>query len=158
MRSESDLNQAIAQYADMVKRICMVHLKNEYDTQDVFQDVFFKYALSPLLFESEEHKKAWLIRVTLNACKDVFKNFFRKLTTPLESVQEQAVEEKRDDLLEVLLSLEAKYKDVLYLHYYEGYTAKKIAQLLHKNENTIYTYLTRGREKLKQRLEEIENA
>ena len=71
MRQESDVEQTIGQYADMVKHICFVYMKNESDTEDVFQDVFLKYALFSEPFDSEEHKKAWLIRVTVNRCKDL---------------------------------------------------------------------------------------
>ena len=78
MRSEQEVNRAIAQHADLVYRLCMVHLKNHADAEDVFQTVFLKYALSNQPFETAEHEKAWLIRVTLNACKDLLKNFFRK--------------------------------------------------------------------------------
>ena len=64
MRSEQEVNRAVEQYADMIRRICMLHLKNYEDTQDIFQNVFLKYALSSVVFESDEHEKAWLIRVT----------------------------------------------------------------------------------------------
>ena len=76
MRNEQEVNRAIEQYADTVRRLCMVHLKNHADTEDIFQTVFLKYALSPVAFESQEHEKAWLIRVTINACKDLLKSFF----------------------------------------------------------------------------------
>ena len=64
MRSEEEINTAIEQYADTVKRICIVHLKNHADTEDIFQTVFLKYALSSAVFENTEHEKAWVIRVT----------------------------------------------------------------------------------------------
>lgn len=83
MRSEEDVGEAIDQYGDMVKRLCVVHLKNEADTEDVFQTVFLKYARHTAPFHDEAHKKAWLIRVTLNACKDLLKSFFRKNTVSL---------------------------------------------------------------------------
>ena len=82
MRSEQEVNRALERYADMVRRICMLHLKNFADTEDIFQTVFLKYALSSVPFESEEHEKAWLIRVTVNACKDLLKSFFRSRTVP----------------------------------------------------------------------------
>lgn len=71
MRSETEINRAVDEYADMVRRLCMLHLKNYADTEDIFQTVFLKYALSSIEFENKEHEKAWLIRVTINACKDL---------------------------------------------------------------------------------------
>ena len=73
MRSEEEVNRAVDRYAPMVRRLCMVHLKNRADTEDIFQTVFLKYVLSSLSFESKEHEKAWFIRVTINACKDLLK-------------------------------------------------------------------------------------
>lgn len=76
MRSEQEVTRAIEQYSDMVRRLCMIHLKNYADTEDIFQTVFLKYVLSSAAFENEEHEKAWFIRVTINACKDLLRNFF----------------------------------------------------------------------------------
>ena len=70
MRSEADLTNTIEIYSDMLRKICFMHLKNYSDVEDVFQDVFLKYMQSDISFESEEHKKAWLIRVTVNRCKE----------------------------------------------------------------------------------------
>ncbi|HJB80447.1 MAG TPA: sigma-70 family RNA polymerase sigma factor [Candidatus Flavonifractor intestinigallinarum] len=77
MRSEEETNQAVERYGDTVRRLCMIHLKNEADTQDIFQTVFLKYLLHDKPFESGEHEKAWFIRVTLNACKDLLRSFFQ---------------------------------------------------------------------------------
>lgn len=157
MRSEEEANRAIRLYADTVRRICMVHLKNYSDTEDIFQTVFLKYVLHPEPFESEEHEKAWIIRVTVNACKDLLKNVFRSRTVPLETLVEtpQAQELRHTELLEAVLSLPAKYKDVVYLYYYEGYSAEEISRILKKNVNTVYTLLTRARKILKKELEGV---
>ncbi len=154
MRSEQEVNRAIEQYSDTVRRICMIHLKNYADTEDIFQTVFLKYALSPISFKNEEHEKAWLIRVTINACKDLLKSAFRRRAVPLDSLTEQAALLPQDDkdVLEAVLSLPKKYKDVVYLHYYEEYTAPQISQILGKNVNTIYTLLTRSKQILKEKL------
>ncbi len=154
MRSEEDINRAIGKYADMVKRICVLHLKNHADTEDIFQTVFLKYALHTSAFQSEEHEKAWLIRVTLNACRDLLRSFFRSRTVPLEEIARQAAaaDEESRDVLRAVLQLPEKYRRAIYLHYYEGYTAPQIGRLLGKNTNTVYTLLTRGRQLLKQEL------
>lgn len=154
MRSEEDVTKTIQQYSDTVKRLCLVHLKNYEDTQDIFQNVFFKYACCDTYFESEEHKKAWLIRVTINACKDLLKSFFHSHTMPLDSLAELSytIEEDNKDVLQQVLKLPEKYRRVIYLHYYEGYTAVEISKLINKNVNTIYTLLKRGKEMLKETL------
>lgn len=160
MRSEQEANRAIEQYADTVRRLCMVHLKNTADTEDIFQTVFLKYVLSSVSFESEAHERAWFIRVTINACKDVLKSFFRSRTVSIEEVLEQpvAMPEEHTEVLEAVLSLPAKYKDVIYLHYYEGYTAPEIGEILGKKSNTVYTLLTRARQLLREKLGGEEDA
>ena len=134
MRSEQEVNRAIEQYSDMIRRLCMIHLKNYADTEDIFQTVFLKYVLSFVSFESKEHEKAWFIRVTINACKDLLKSFIRGRTISLDERIEQPSEMSVDDrdVLEAVLSLPQKYKDVVYLHYYEDYTALQISRILGK--------------------------
>ncbi len=154
MRSEQDVSRAIGQYADMIRRLCMVHLKNEADTEDIFQTVFLKYALSDTVFESAEHEKAWLIRVTINACRDLLKSFFRSHTVSLEEMSHLTAEvsDESRTVLEAVLALPQQYRDAVYLHYYEGYTAAEIGDILRKNPNTVYTLLHRAREQLKKTL------
>lgn len=132
----------------------MVHLKNEADTEDIFQTVFLKYLLSSVVFENDEHEKAWLIRVTINACKDLLKSFFRSKTVSLEEVLEQpaAPNQEYHDVMKAVLSLPEKYRDAIYLYYYEGYSAAQIGKILHKNQNTVYTLLNRAKKQLRQTL------
>lgn len=154
MRSEQEIAQAIERYADTVRRLCMLHLKNRADTEDIFQIVFLKYARSSIEFHDQEHEKAWILRVTINACKDLIRDFFRSHAVPLDTLYpslSQAQPEHRE-VLEAVLALPKKYKDVVYLHYYEGYTAPQIGKLLNKNMNTVYTLLARAKKLLKQEL------
>ena len=151
MRGEQEVNRALERYSDTVRRLCMVHLE---DSEDLFQTVFLKYVLSSVSFESEEHEKAWFIRVTINACKDLLKNFFRSHTVSLDEIIEQPalmLPENRE-VMEAVLSLPSKYRDVIYLHYYEEYTAPQISQILGKNVNTVYTLLNRSRQLLREKL------
>lgn len=154
MRSKEEAEFAVDHYGDMIKRISMVHLKSVSDTEDVFQNVFLKYIQSNEVFETQEHEKAWLIRVTINACKDTIKNYFRKNTISLdETLQLQAqIKPEYKEVLEAVFSLPEKYKDIVYLHYYENYTAPEIALLLKKNVNTIYTLITRAKKLLREKL------
>ena len=154
MRSEQETIRAIERYSDTIQRLCMVHLKNDADTEDIFQTVFLKYVLSSVSFENEEHEKAWFIRVSINACKDLLKSFFHRHTVSLDDVIEHPAELSPDyqDVWEAVISLPQKYRDVVYLHYFEDYTAPQISRILGKNVNTIYTLLTRSKQMLRERL------
>lgn len=159
MRSEQEVNRAIEQYADTVRRVCLLYLKNSADTEDIFQEVFLKYALSSAVFETEAHEKAWILRVAINQCKDLLKSFFRSKTVPLEAIENLPADIPQENrtVLDAVLRLPPKYKEVVYLHYYEGYSASEIGQMLHKNENTVYTLLSRARKMLKEKLGGEEN-
>lgn len=154
MRSEHQVNQAIGRYADMVQRICLLHLKNPHDTEDIFQKVFLKYTLYSGTFENSEHEKAWLIRVALNACKDFLRDYYRKNKVSLETLSETPItgQQENRELLEAVLSLPPKMKDAIYLFYFEGYTGPEIGKIMRKSENTVYTLLARARAKLKELL------
>ena len=154
MKSTEDVNRVMESYADMVRRICFVHLKNRHDTEDVFQNVYMKYLLYEGSFESAEHEKAWFARVTINACKDLLKSFFRRHTIPLEALAEEGAvrDNPSKEVLETVLKLPEKYRDVIYLFYYEEYSAVEIAKILGKKENTVYTWLSRAKNILREKL------
>lgn len=153
MRSEEEVSRAIDTYADLVRRLCLVRLKNREDTEDIFQTVFLKYLQHTKPFENAEHEKAWFIQVTLNACRDLLRFWARRPTVPLEELTAQAVPESEDrGVLEAVLSLPQKYRDTVYLHYYEGYSAPEIGALLGRNTNTVYTLLNRARAMLREKL------
>ena len=155
MRSEEEVRRALDAYGDMVWRVCMVHLKNRDDAQDILQNVLLKFAQHTRPFQSPEHEKAWVLRVAINESRDLLRDAFRSRSVPWEEVlsqQAQPVEEEYRELLRAVLSLPPKYRDAVYLHYYEGYTAAEIGKLLGKNTNTVYTLLTRAREQLRETL------
>ena len=154
MRSEQDVDRIMERYSDTIKRICMVHLKNFADTEDIFQNVFLKYILHSAVFENENHEKAWIIRVTINECKDFLKSFFRKNMVCIDDIIEPSYEISQDSnmVLEAVTALPNKYKDVIYLYFYEGYSAVEISDILGKNTNTIYTLLSRAKKILKETL------
>ncbi|MGN1468248.1 MAG: RNA polymerase sigma factor [Ruminococcus sp.] len=154
MKSEQEANRAIEKYSDTVYRICLLHLKNHADAEDIFQNVFLKYVTYSKDFESEEHEKAWIIRVTVNACKDLKKSFFRSRVVSIEEIKnfQASQQENYSEVLEAVLSLPEKYKNPIYLYYYEQYSAVEIGKILGKNVNTIYTLLSRGKNILKDKL------
>ncbi len=154
MKTEAEATRAIDLYGDTIRRICFMHLKNYTDVEDIFQEVFMKYVLFDVPFESQAHEKAWLIRVAINSSKDLLRNFFRRNVTALDDsmLTGFTIEQEDKGVLEAVMSLPVNYKNVIYLFYYEGYSAVDIAKLLNKKENTIYTWLARGRQKLKEML------
>ena len=154
MNSEEDLSRVMEAYADMVRRICFLHLKNKYDTEDVFQNVYLKYLLYDKPFESREHEKAWFARVAINACTDHLRYAARRKWVPLDMIEEEreVLDDMSSEVLEAVLSLPEKYRNVIYLHYYEDYPAVEIARILGKKENTVYSWLSRARELLRERL------
>ena len=154
MRSEQEVSIAMDTYSDMVLRLCGVYLKNDADAEDIFQTVFLRYALRDRGFDSPEHEKAWLIRVTVNACKDLLKSFFRSKTVPLRElpVYLTQISPERLAVLEAVWALPRPYREAVYLHYYEGYTAPEIAGILKRNPSTVYTHLTRAKALLRESL------
>ena len=162
MRSEEEVRKVIHLYGDSIKRVCMVYLKNSADTEDIFQNVFIKYATRSPQFESDEHEKAWILRVAINECKDFLKSFYKRNIMPtrqelLIHQQPTSLSTENSEVLEAVLSLPRRYREVIYLFYYEEYPAVEIAKILNKNINTIYTRLARGRDLLKAELGDEEN-
>ncbi len=154
MRTEEEVLRAVECYADTVRRICFVHLKKYEDVEDAFQEIFLKYLLHEEDFESHAHEKAWLIRVAINVCRDMLRSPFRRRVTSLEDIEYEPfyIQKEEGELLGCILEMPQKYRDVLYLFYYEGYSAVEIAGLMHRKENTIYTWLARAKKILKEKL------
>lgn len=141
-------------YADPILRLSYTYLKNTHDAQDICQTVFLKLIERRPAFASSEHEKAWIIRTTINACKDHLKSHWRKTTVPIEAARHvPAPAAEPGSILASVNLLPPKYRAVIYLHYYEGYTAPEIAQLLGRLPSTVNTQLRRGREQLKTLLE-----
>ncbi|RUS46633.1 RNA polymerase sigma factor [Cohnella sp. AR92] len=140
---------------DTVYRLCYVLLKNRADTDDAVQSVFMKALRDKREFRDREHEKAWLIVVAKNHCKDMLKSWWRSRRVDLEKLPEAADSEIRGregELLSKLLGLPAKYKEVLYLYYYEEYSVREISRLLQRKESTIQTQLAKGRERLRKEI------
>ncbi|MDO4537684.1 MAG: sigma-70 family RNA polymerase sigma factor [Coriobacteriales bacterium] len=161
MKTKTDIESAIEQHGNTVMRVCTLYLREPADRDDAFQETFLRYARNVRPFTGEEHKKAWLIRVTTNVCKDMLKRSSAQ-NESLEALSEQgytpvgddggeglrAVE--RSEVFDALRKLEDRYRVVLYLKFYENYTAAQIAKLLSIPENTVYTNLSRGKKQLKE--------
>lgn len=148
-----NIEDILNRYQDMVYKLAITYCKNTHDAKDITQDVFFKYLKSNVDFASEEHIKAWLIKVTINQCKKLLISPWFQRTQPLDdnlSFNEQS----HSDLYSAVMQLPKFQRMAIHLFYYEDYSTKEIAQVLNKNEVTIRSYLHRARKKLKSLLEE----
>lgn len=153
---QTQASRLVSQYADMILRISYQYLKQTCDAEDICQSVFLKYLTANICFESPEHEKAWMIRTTINACKDHLKSAFFRRTAPLEEAEVAAapVQVPDTDLLAAMKRLPRNYRISIYLYYYEGYSAREIGTMLGKKEAAINQYLSRGRRKLRTYLTE----
>ena len=142
-------------YADMVYRIAYRYVKNTIDTDDVFSEVFLAYFKKERIFESEEHRKAWLIRVTINCAKD-----FLAQRSRLQQFNEETVPDPVESNIDTYMDLHAAieqlrpdYREVIKLYYLDDLSVKQISQILNRNENTVKTQLSRARDTLRHILE-----
>ncbi|MFS0859165.1 RNA polymerase sigma factor [Paenibacillus taichungensis] len=137
---------------DTVYRLCYVYLKNIADAEDAVQSIFLKLLDSNISFSNRNHEKAWFILTTKNHCKDILKSWWKVRKVDVESLPDLPSKvgyELSGNVLEKLLELPAKYKIVLFLYYFEGYSVKEISSLLGDKESTIQTRLSTGRKRLK---------
>lgn len=150
MIDEFHARRLVNTYSDMILRISFQYLKQTSDAEDICQTVFLKYITHDMAFDSVEHEKAWIIRTTINVCKDYVKSSFFRRTVPLEDAAEIAAPAVPDSwLLDALKGLPEKYRLSLYLYYYEEYSAKEIAEIIGVREGAVTQYLSRGRQKLR---------
>lgn len=154
MRNKNDdLESVIDRYSDMLYKICFLILKNEHDTKDVLQETFLTYYTKNRGFESEEHKKAWLIKVSQNKCKEFLRFHKRHAAIPLDEMEETLVitdgmDRNDRDLLAMIWDLDYKMKSVVIIYYIEGYSVGETAAILKISEAAVKKRLQRAREKL----------
>lgn len=132
-----------------------MYLKNIQDTEDAVQSTFIKFLQYKGTFKDQEHIKAWLIVTASNNCKNFLKHWWRK-NIDIDSLQEKFItfNEENKYIFEKIMNLPQKYKLIIYLYYYEGYKLKEIAEKLKMNDSTVRSYLRRGRNLLRDIIEE----
>lgn len=151
IKTEESITNLIDKYSSMILKVAFLYVKNISDAEDITQEVFEKLFTSNKKFKDEEHIKAWLIVITKNKAIDLLKSsWFKKRSEMKESnmvYYDKVV--GGNEVLKAIISLDVKYKDVIYMYYYEGYSTKEISEKLNQKEATIRTRLKRAREKLK---------
>lgn len=147
----SDKRAVCEKYFDSIYRLVLCRVKTKDAADDVVQEVFYKYIKTDREFETEEHVKAWLIRVAINQSNSYFTSSWFKKTEPLDENLVFETEEK-SDVYHAVLSLPQKYRTVIHLFYYEDMPIAKISETLGINESTVKSQLKRGRELLGEKL------
>lgn len=152
-REEVDI--ILDKYSKMVFRLAFSRTKNSYDAEDIMQDVFMKYIKCNINFDNENHRKAWLLKVTINCSKSLLSSaWFRKTTTLEDNI---AIDMKENsEVYKYVLELPKKYRTVIHLFYYEDMTNADIAKVLDLNESTVRSQIHRGRNILKEKLKGVE--
>ena len=153
LRTDKEIAEIYTRHSKMLYRVCFAYMKNAMDTEDAVQETFFHLVRSGPAFVSAEHEKAWLIRTVSNICKNALRHWWRKREN-IEDFQDIQSGEtvETDEVFHAVMDLPEKYKTVVYLYYYEGYTGAEIAGILNKPQSTIRNSLREARALLKERL------
>ena len=147
LRAQDEMQRVVEEYSSSLLRAAYSLLKNREDSEDAVQETFLRYMEKAPVFTSREHEKAWLLRVAVNISKNHLSSaWFRKRTDLKEDIP--ALEQEEQEVLESVLKLPAKYRTVIHLYYYEGYSLSEISQILRSPLSTVTTRLSRARKKL----------
>ncbi|MBE5906363.1 MAG: sigma-70 family RNA polymerase sigma factor [Lachnospiraceae bacterium] len=151
----TEMDELVKQYRDSLFASAFSVCRNASDAEDVVQDTFLTFYLRRAKFESEEHKKAWLLRVAINKAKNVRRTFWWRNRVSYEEYMESMTFETPEsaELFEDVMKLPEKYRIVIHLFYYEDYSVKEIAQILNVSEGSVKMRLSRGRAMLRVKLE-----
>lgn len=151
-----DYTKAVDVYADSVYRVAYSYTYTRVDSEDVLQNVFLKLFQTKHNFNSEEHLRRWLLRVTVNECHNLHRSFWKRKTQlmEMENSEKSSLPEDKIDLQDALQKLPAEYRVIIHMYYYEGYKTKEISEILQIKEATVRTRLARGRERLRELLKE----
>ncbi len=146
------IHDILDKYSKTLIKIAFTYMKNLADAEDIVQEVYISLMRRGSGFDSEEHEKAWLIRVTINHCKNRLKSAWYRKSVPLDE-EISYLPEEESEVLSAVLSLPAKYRSVIHLYYYENYSMQEISEILRKSAGTVGTWLSRGRKLLKAKLD-----
>ena len=152
----NDIDFLYGEYSNMIYRLALVRTRNSSDAEDIVQEVFLRYLKYAPSFDSTEHQKAWLIKVTLNCTNTILGSAYRKHSVPFELFTDPGTEDDLPDstVYDAVLKLPSKYRTVIHLFYYEDYSVKEIASMMHATETAVKTWLRRARLKLQSELKE----
>lgn len=154
-KTQEFVGMVLDDFGDMVYRLALSQTKNLHHAEDIYQEVFLSLVQQERRFDSQEHLKAWLIRVTLNASHKLFRSSWMRRTVPLEELAQPdpiPLLDEQSEVFEAVMGLPRKYRTVIHLYYYEGFSHTEIASLLQENPATVRSQLYRARNLLKNQL------
>ncbi len=154
---EKEFERIVYAYSDSLFRIAMHYMKNTADAQDIVQQTFLKLVEKNINFDNAEHEKAWLIRVCINLCKDSLKSSWRKKVTPIERIFHPSDTYEISDstpVLDHIRRLHVNHRTAIYLFYYEDLPVSEIARIMGAKQNTVLSWLRRGRQALEKMIKE----
>lgn len=152
LRTDETVAHALKVHGNTILRLSYSYLRNLSDAEDVLQDTLLSLMRNKPAFSSSEHEKAWLMRVAINLCKNKLKSSWFKTVEIPENLQTENITDEGSEVLEAVQNLPVKYREVIHLFYYEGYSTYEISSLLEKKESTVRSLLHRSREILKRAL------
>jgi len=150
--NKSEIEQVLERYSDMVYRLAFARTKNRYDADDILQEVFLRYIRRQPDCRDEEHRKAWLIRSTINCSKSLFSSAWFRNITPIPDTLSCEMKE-HSEVYYAVMALPARYRTVIHLYYYEDYSTAEIATLLACKDSTIRSRLHRARTLLRKQID-----
>ena len=154
--TELEFSRLVGKYRVSVYRLALCYTKNAADAEDVVQDTFLKLYTGNVGFPTDDETKAWLFRVAANRCKDLLRSHWYKFSEPLtDDLQMPEADEDSGVVLTALSKLAPKTRTIIYMYYYEGYSAKEIAELIGDSETAVTSQLWRGRKRLKELLKNL---
>lgn len=156
IKSDEEIIELVEKYSSLIFRISYCILCNRDDAEDALQETLLKYLTKAPDFNSEDHRKAWLIRVAANISKNMLVLRMRREAINLDDVKNIGIQDCDFETFELMMSLPSKYKLVLTLYYVEGYKSKEIAEIINISEEAVRKRLQKGRELLKKEIERNE--
>lgn len=152
---KNDCEELYYRHADEVYRMAFLFLRNTADAEDAVTEVFLRYLHKQPAFHDHEHEKAWLLTVTANYCRDQLRKV-KYAAEDIDAIPDQPMEQTDKHVIEEVLSLPVKFRQVIYLYYYEGYSVREISHMTGVKESTLQSRLAEARRLLKMKLEEAE--
>ena len=148
---QEDFEAFYLRHFKAIYRVCYAFMKNAQDAEDCTEDAFVRAMACDVAFENERHERSWLTTTAMNICKDKLKHWWRKKVLPIDDKTEQIVSipNEENDVIDAVMALPVKYKEVVWLHYYEGYQTDEIAAMLGRPPSTVRSQLRDARTKLK---------